>query len=109
MGGVGADAGDLFPAEEGGGVRLRGEPEFDLGPNTPWGRSVTEAEFHQMCQTSRIEGELLERFWRMNDYQSPMPAYITVVVSKSDVEKLVRKLERAPRGANDKSHDRAER
>jgi hypothetical protein len=66
--------------------------EFAISPNTPWGRSVTDAEFAEMCRTGRIEGELLERFWRMNDFQGPMPAYITVMVKKSDVDRLIREM-----------------
>jgi hypothetical protein len=67
---------------------------FNLNPNTPWGRSVTKEDFHQICQTGRLEGELLERFWHMNDFQSEMPAYIEILVRRSDVEKLVRKLKK---------------
>jgi hypothetical protein len=72
--------------------------KFDLSPNTPWGRSVTAAEFSQMCQTGRLEGALLERYWRMNDFQGPMPAAIEIMVRKSDVERVVRELKRERKG-----------
>jgi hypothetical protein len=71
-----------------------GTPEFELRPDTPFGRSITAAEFFELCRTGRLEGALLERFWRMSDFHSPMPEYIEIMVSKSGVDKLIREIRR---------------
>ena len=64
---------------------------FDLNPNSPWGRSLTEAERGRMFSTGRLDGSALERFWRMNDFQAPMPAYLDLMVNTRDIKKLIRK------------------
>lgn len=74
---------------------MSGEPEyFDLNPDTPWRRSVTEAEFAEMVETGHLEGPALERFWRMSDFQGPMPERLEIQVRRSDVDKLIRLFKR---------------
>jgi hypothetical protein len=70
---------------------------LDISASTPFGRTVTDAEFLDMVTTGRLEGALLERFWRMSDFQSPMPACIELFVSRSDVDKVIREAKREKR------------
>lgn len=67
---------------------------FILEYNTPWGRSVTGAEFAEMIKTGRLQGEALARYWRMNDFNQPMPEYLTLMLRKSDLDKIIRELKR---------------
>ena len=71
------------------------EPKvFPLSPDTPWGRSVTEAEFADMAETGHLQGPALERFWRMNEFQGPMPDKLLIQVLKRDMDRLIRQIKR---------------
>ena len=71
------------------------EPKvFPLSADTPWGRSVTEAEFAEMVETGHLQGPALERFWRMSEFQGPMPDRLEIQVLKRDVDRLIRLIKR---------------
>ena len=62
-----------------------------------WSRfwdTVTKEEWHELFETSRLTGETLARFWRMNEWQGEMPASILIEVNRRDVEKLARRLKK---------------
>jgi hypothetical protein len=72
---------------------MKTEPEvFNLDPNTPWGRSLTDTECADMFRAGRLQGAPLERYWRMGEFNRPMPAYLELQMRKSDLDKLIRKL-----------------
>lgn len=61
---------------------------------SPFWETLTKAEWHELFETSRLTGEPLARFWRMNEWQGEMPASIPIQVNRRDVERLARRLKR---------------
>lgn len=57
--------------------------------------TLNEAERRQMFEEDGVlTGALLERFWRMSDMQGPPPAALTIMVRKSDIDRLIREIKR---------------
>lgn len=71
---------------------MKEPPFFELNPLSPWGRTVTDEELSRIFRTGRLNGEALARFWRMNEFNQPMPEYLDVMVNKKDFQNLVREL-----------------
>jgi hypothetical protein len=51
-------------------------------------KSLTDAEFHQVCMTSELSPELCARAWRMLDRQDEPPEKLGIMVSREDVMRL---------------------
>jgi hypothetical protein len=58
---------------------------------------LSEAERHEVFETSRLTGEPLARLWRMSDMQGPPPESILIEVRRSDIDRLIRELKRERR------------
>jgi hypothetical protein len=67
---------------------------FPFEPDTPFAKTITDDEWSEICQTGKLTGAILERYWRMSDFQSPMPAAIEIQIRKSDVDRLIREIKR---------------
>jgi hypothetical protein len=65
--------------------------------NSQFWDTLSDAERHELFETSRLTGAALERYWRMSERQGPPPAVIEIQVSRRDVERLVRELEKKRR------------
>lgn len=72
-------------------------------PWSPFWESLTEEEWHELFETSRLTGDLLARYWRMSEWQGEMPASILIEVRRSDVERLARRLKK------ERAHERRAR
>lgn len=72
--------------------------KFTQMPHVPqfWD-SLSAAERHELFETSRLTGAVLERFLRMAEYQGEPPAFIEIQVSRRDAERLVRELKKQRR------------
>jgi hypothetical protein len=65
--------------------------------NVAFWDSMTPEETEELFTTGELRGAALERFWRLNDFQGPVPAAIRIEVPKSDVDRLIRELKRERR------------
>lgn len=51
-------------------------------------RTVTAEEFTKICDTNRLEGAVLLRFWRIMEFQGEPPAALEIRINVRDFEKL---------------------
>jgi len=69
-------------------------PSYLIDGTAPFWKTLTQQEWHELFETSRLEGDLLARYWRSSEWQGPMPEAIEIQVRKSDVDRLIRELKR---------------
>lgn len=70
---------------------------FPIDGSAPFWKTLSPEDWHELFETGRLEGELLARYWRASEWQAEMPAYIEIMVSRRDLERLVRERKRRVR------------
>jgi hypothetical protein len=69
---------------------------FPIDGTAPFWKALSPEDWHGIFETSRLEGDLLARYWRASEWQGPMPAYIEIQVRKSDIDRLIREIKKRP-------------
>ena len=74
------------------------EPDDDFEIPAGLWQSLSNAEFHEICKTGRLDAKLCARLWRLTDRQGQPPAEVKIAIRKADIDKWLETLPRDEKG-----------